>query len=98
MSTKCEQRLLLVWVALVAVTLISWWIGSKHGNGEFRNSVSITYGVLLIAAIKIRVIVREFMEVRHAPNLVRRLTYGWTVFVMIALLAVYSLKLSMPPV
>ena len=58
----------------------------------------ITYAVILIAAIKVRVIVREFMEVRHAPNLLRRLTDGWTVFITVALLAIYSLKLSMPPV
>jgi apolipoprotein N-acyltransferase len=98
MSANGERRLLLVWLALVAVTLVSWWIGSSHGDGEFRSNALITYGVLLIAAIKIRVIVREFMEVRHAPHSLRRLTDGWTVFVIAALLAIYSLKLSMPPV
>ena len=32
MSTNVERRLLVVWLALVAVTLISWWIGSSHGH------------------------------------------------------------------
>ncbi len=98
MSTNAEKRLLVAWLALVAVTLISSWIGSSHGHGEFRANPLITYGVILFAAIKIRVIVREFMEVRHAPRLLQRLMDGWTVFLVVALLAIYSLKLSMPPV
>ena len=98
MSTNAERRLLFVWLALVAVTLVSWWIGSHHGQREFRSSALITYGVILIAAIKIRVIVTEFMEVRHAPGSLRRLTDGWIAFITVALLAIYSLKLSMPPV
>jgi hypothetical protein len=98
MGASVEKRMLVVWLGLVAVTLMSWWIGSSHGQIEFRSSALITYGVISIAAIKIRVIVREFMEVRHAPILLRRLTDGWTVFVIAALLAIYSLKLSMPPV
>jgi hypothetical protein len=98
MRANGERRLLFVWLALVAVTLISWWIGSSHGNHEFRSSALITYAVVSIAAIKIRVIVGEFMEVRHAPNSLRRLTDGWTIFIVVALLAIYSLKLSMPPV
>lgn len=98
MKTSSEKRLLLVWLGLVAVTLVSWWIGSQRDHAEFRSNPAITYGVLLIAAVKIRVIVMEFMEVRHAPGLLRRLTDGWTVFIIAALLAIYSLKLSMPPV
>jgi cytochrome c oxidase subunit IV len=92
------MRLRVVWLALVAVTLLSWWIGSSHGQGELASSALVTYGVLAIAAIKVRVIVREFMEVRHAPPLLRRLTDGWTLLVIAALLAIYSLQLSMPPV
>jgi len=98
MSTNAEKRLLVAWLALVAVTLGSWWIGSSHGQPEFRRSPLITYAVILIAALKLRVIIREFMEVRHAPKLLRRLTDGWTVFIIATLLAIYSLKLSMPPV
>ena len=98
MSAEGEKRLLLVWSALVAVTLVSWWIGSKHGQDELRSSALVTFSVLSIAAIKVHVIVREFMEVRHAPHLLRRLTDGFTVFVVGALLAIYALNLSMPPV
>jgi Prokaryotic Cytochrome C oxidase subunit IV len=98
MSASGERRLLLVWAALVVVTLVSGWIGSRHGQDDLRSSALVTCSVLSIAAIKVRVIVREFMEVRHAPSLYRRLTDGFTVFVVGALLAIYALNLSMPPV
>ena len=98
MSANGEKRLLVVWLALVAVTLLSWWLGSLHRQREFQSSAPITYAVISIAAIKVRVIVREFMEVRSAPRSLRRLTDGWTVFALAALLVIYSLKLGMPPV
>jgi hypothetical protein len=98
MRANGDRRLFLAWLALVVVTLVSWWIGSNPGHHELGSSAPITYGVILFAAIKLRVIVREFMEVRHAPALLRRLTDGWTLFVIAALLGIYSLKLSMPPV
>jgi hypothetical protein len=80
------------------VTLISWWIGSNRGHGELTSSALITYGVLSIAGIKVRVIAAEFMEVRHAPSVLRRSIDGFTIIVVGALLAIYSLNLSMPPV
>src|SRR5262245_23875858 len=98
MGAHPERRLLVVWLGLVAVTLVSWWIGSRHGHREFASSTAVTYAVILIAAIKLRVIVREFMEVRHAPRLLRGLTDGWVVLLIVALLGIYSLKLGMPPV
>jgi hypothetical protein len=98
MSGNVEKRLLIVALALVGVTLISWWIGSHHGQRQFASNILITYSVVLIAAIKARVVIREFMEVRHAPVLLRRLTDGWIIFIAVALLAIYSLKISMPPV
>ncbi len=93
-----EKRLLVVGLALVGVTLISWWIGSHHGRHEFIRNALITYSVVLIAAIKARVIIREFMEVRHAPLLLRRLTDAWMAFITVALLGIYSLNISIPPV
>jgi TRAP-type C4-dicarboxylate transport system permease large subunit len=98
MGTNVASRLRAVWLALVVVTLISRWIGSSHGHQEFRSSAPITYAVLLIAAVKMRMIVRHFMEVRHAPDALRRLTDGWIALLVVALLAIYSFKLSMPAV
>ena len=98
MHTKENRLLALIWLALSAVTLASWWIGSSHGQAEPSENAVVTYGVILLAAVKVRVIVSYFMEVRHAPLRLRRWMDGWLIFTVIALLAIYSLKLSIPPV
>jgi hypothetical protein len=97
MSANSTRRLFYVWLALVCITLISWWIGSKHGHRGFRSDTSITAGVIAIAAIKVRVIMREFMEIEHAPLLWRRLTDGWLALLVVILLGIYALRLSIAP-
>ena len=64
------------------------------GQRHFESNVAITSGVLLIAAVKIRVIMREFMEVRHAPPLLRRLTDSWVALVFVLLLVLYWLGIG----
>ncbi|MDB5973112.1 MAG: hypothetical protein JWQ90_5562 [Hydrocarboniphaga sp.] len=91
MIAPLKTRLSLVWLALSAITVISWWIGSKHGQQAFVSSAAITYSVILMAALKIRVIVSEFMEVRHAPPLLRHLMDAWLAFLVISLLGLYSI-------
>ena len=90
MNVASEKRLLAIWLALSAITVVSWWIGSPHGHDAFKLNAAITYAVIVIATIKARVIIAEFMEVRHAPVLLRRLTDGWLLFIAVALLGTYS--------
>jgi len=89
MSTAFGRRTTSVWLALSAITLISWWIGSRRGHHEFRLNAVVTLSVLLIAAIKVRIIMREFMEVRCAPNGLRYLTDAWLAVLFIALSVIY---------
>jgi hypothetical protein len=50
------------WLFLVAATLVSWVVGADHGTGSLAAVV-----VLGIAAIKVRLVGLDFMELRHAP-------------------------------
>ncbi len=59
-----EKRLLLWWLLLVVLTLVS-----LEGAGELGRWASAA--VLVIAFAKVRIVVREFMEVRSAPLLLR---------------------------
>jgi apolipoprotein N-acyltransferase len=86
---SCGRRLAFAWFALSAITLISWWLGSNHRQGTSEPSPVVSISVILIAAIKVRVIFREFMEVRHAPDLLRRLMDAWLILLTIALVAIY---------
>lgn len=90
MSVSVNMRLLLVWVVLSALTVVYVWL--DHGtdqDGSLKASSVVTVGAIAIALIKVRIIFREFMEVRHAPAWLCRLTDGWVVLIGTALIGTY---------
>ena len=56
----------------------------------------MTVVAICFALIKVRIIMREFMEVRGAPLVLRRLTDFWVLLMAVALLGVYSLGKRWP--
>ncbi|MGY4710576.1 cytochrome C oxidase subunit IV family protein [Mycolicibacterium sp. CBM1] len=50
------------WLILVAATLASFALGADHGTGSL-----VAVAVLAIAAVKVRLVGLDFMELRHAP-------------------------------
>ncbi len=85
---KFNKRLLFVWLILAALTLSYLWI-DHTANGSLRSSALITSSVIVIALIKVRIIFREFMEVRQAPVLLCRLTDAWVALIAVVLLSCY---------
>jgi hypothetical protein len=85
---KFNKRLLVVWLILASLTLTYLWI-DQSANGSLRSSAIVTSSVVVIALIKVRIIFREFMEVRQAPVLLCRLTDAWVVLIAVALLGSY---------
>ena len=85
---KFNKRLLVVWMILASLTLAYLWI-DHTANGSLRSSALITSSVIVIALVKVRIIFREFMEVRNAPVLLCRLTDAWVVMIGAALLTCY---------
>jgi hypothetical protein len=89
-STASNKRLLIVWAILTAMTLMYVWLDhSADRNGTLQASTVVTVSAIVIALIKVRIIFREFMEVRHAPALLCRLTDGWVVLIGVCLLTTY---------
>ncbi len=88
---KFNKRLLVVWVVLASLTLSYVWIdhSAAFQGGSLRPSALITSGVIVIALIKVRIIFREFMEVRQAPALLCRLTDAWVLLIAVVLLGSY---------
>jgi Prokaryotic Cytochrome C oxidase subunit IV len=81
---------LIVWAILTSMTLVYVWLDhSVDENGTLRASTVVTVSAIVIALIKVRVIFREFMEVRHAPALLCRLTDGWVVLIGVCLIGSY---------
>jgi Prokaryotic Cytochrome C oxidase subunit IV len=88
MKTTFNMRLLIVWVVLAAFTLSYFWIDHSL-SASLTSSALVTSVVIVIALVKVRIIFREFMEVRQAPALLCRLTDAWVVLIAAALLGSY---------
>ena len=56
---------------------------------DAQANAAVTASAIVIALIKVRIIFREFMEVRHAPALLCRLTDVWVVLIGVCLLGSY---------
>lgn len=90
MTTADNKRLLIVWLILTSMTLAYVWLDhSVDQSGTLKASTVVTVSVIVIALIKVRIIFQEFMEVRHAPALLRLLTDGWVVLIGVCLLTSY---------
>lgn len=62
MLSLIPVRARLSWLILVAATCASWALGAEHGTGSV-----VVVAVLGIAAVKVRLVGLDFMELRHAP-------------------------------
>jgi Prokaryotic Cytochrome C oxidase subunit IV len=71
-----EKRLALWWLALVALTVIS-----LEGAPSLSNKALFGVTILVIAFSKVRIVVREFMEVRDAPLPLRLVLDLWGIII-----------------
>lgn len=85
MGQLLKQRVTLVWLFMMALTLVSWSLGSTEA-GEFT-----TLFVMGIAFIKVRLVIFNFMEVRDAPLALRLVCDFWVLGVVVMLLRIYTL-------
>jgi caa(3)-type oxidase subunit IV len=75
----------LTWVALMAATITTTWVLTHDLGGVHVATVA----TMAIASWKVRLIVLDFMELRHAP-LVGRLVFElWSVGAAVMILAFY---------
>ena len=90
MENAFNKRLFVVWSILVAISLAYLWVDHEATReGLPSASTAVTVVAICFALIKVRIIMREFMEVRHAPQVLRRLTDFWVLLMGFALLGVY---------
>ena len=77
---------LFVWVAVVAATLISFWLGTDHGiaSATARNVVLLT-----VAFLKVRYIGLYFMELKAAPWSLRGIFEVYCLGVCVMLVGMY---------
>jgi hypothetical protein len=94
-SVQTKRRSFLVLLILVAITLGYLALDSSADTrGAYRASSVVTTLAILLALVKVRLIFREFMQVRNAPVLLRRLTDLWVALIGAVLLGSYFLGLA----
>ena len=90
LSELLRNRVTAIWLLLVAATGLSWWMGAGSGGpgSDFRLVSTV---LIAVAFIKVRFVLRYFMEVRTAALPLRLLADAWVFSVCAAVLALYWL-------
>ncbi len=90
MTRSAEKRLRVAWIIVVAVTLIYLVIdGSADDHGVPVASTFASVAAITLALAKILIIMREFMDVRHAPKVLRTMTSALVIVMGACLLGTY---------
>ena len=83
-----RTRATLIWLLLVAATAASWALG--HGAG-FHALRDASVGIIVVAFIKVRFVMLDFMELRRAPVPMRIAAEVWVAAICAALIVLYLL-------
>lgn len=77
-----RERITVVWLGVMMLTVLTTWGLAKQA---LPPAVAVT-GMFLIAAVKVRYVMLDFMELRQAPPRVRAFFEGWIVVVVAVIL------------
>ena len=90
MNLSADRRLIAAWIVVVVVTLIYAVIDrSVDDSGALGASTSASVAAIALALVKLRIIMREFMDVRHAPRVLRTMTDALVIVMGACLLGTY---------
>ena len=89
MHLTASTRLAVAWGVLAAITLLAWQIGAHHSAALPKPDGAVAVSAIAITLIKVRVIIREFMDVRSASRRLRYVTDGWLALFGTAMLLAY---------
>jgi heme/copper-type cytochrome/quinol oxidase subunit 4 len=78
-----RERVTLVWLGLMVLTCVTTWGLSKD---LFSPAIAVV-GIFLIAAVKVRYVILDFMELRNAPLPVRVVAEAWPAVVAVMILS-----------
>ena len=81
-----------VFALLALATLASGWLGEGAAGSGRHLGTAATLAVLALSAVKGALIALDYMELRRAPALWRRVVMGWLV-VVLGLIALVSVAL-----
>jgi heme/copper-type cytochrome/quinol oxidase subunit 4 len=86
MKELVRQRATVSFTLLLIVTLVSFWLTVGHGGSTLNAGQSVVWTlVVVLAFVKVRWVMLDFMELREAPIKLRVLYEAWGVGVAAAL-------------
>jgi caa(3)-type oxidase subunit IV len=85
MRQSIVQPVSIVWAALVLATCFAWW----SAKGGVVPSSEATAIVMTIAAVKARLVILHFMDLKAAPRTWRLLFEGWVLLSTCVILCGY---------
>jgi len=77
------------WFVLLIATTITWYLGEVGAAGT-----GAIIAMLVIAFVKGRLVILDFMELREAPLMWRLLLEGWLILVSSLILLAYWISLK----
>lgn len=86
MKSLLLSRVTAVWFGLVAATAASWELGHGVGVDDLRHA---GVAILVVAFVKVRFVILDFMEIRHAPIAARIVAEAWVVAVCATLVTLF---------
>jgi hypothetical protein len=84
-----DRRLGIAWIAVVALTLVYLVVDRAMDGDGLTASTAASVAAITVALVKVRIILREFMDVRHAPRVLRTMTDALVVVMGVSLLGTY---------
>jgi hypothetical protein len=88
--TGVPRRTTAIWVALMAATCATWWLGTGH-FGAREHVLLAVVATIVIAFVKIAFVGFEFMELRKAPLILRTAFLLWVAGVASATAALFAI-------
>jgi len=85
MRSLVARPVTFVWAALVLATGLAWW----SANGGVVSSIEATAIVVIVAAVKARLVILHFMDLKEAPRSWRLLFEAWVVLATAVILGGY---------
>jgi heme/copper-type cytochrome/quinol oxidase subunit 4 len=87
------QPATLVWIVLMLATCLTWW----SAKGGAVPPIEATAIVMVVAAVKARLVILHFMKLKGAPPSWRLLFEGWVVVSTAVILGGYWYALGAVP-
>lgn len=79
---------LVTWGLLMLATALSWWLGTDHGLPMGGKALAMSV-IAVVAFVKVYLVSMYFMELRHAPRILKHSFNGWTVLTCALVVGLY---------